>query len=110
VSLLFDQNLSWRLVRRLTTEFPGSEQVVMAGLAGADDRTVWTYAASKGLAVVSKDGDFRDLSVLLGASPKLVLLRVGNGPTRDFEDLLRQRQLDVLAFLADPSVAILELP
>lgn len=110
MSLLFDQNLSRGLVARLAAEYPGSEQVVTAGLSGADDRAVWAYAASQGLAVVSKDGDFRDLSAVLGPPPKVVWLRVGNGPTQEIEDLLRQRRADVMAFLADPSAAILELP
>ena len=79
MSLLFDQNLSWRLVSRLAAEYPGSEQVVTAGLSGADDRAVWAYAASKGLAVVSKDADFSVLSAALGAPPKLLWVHVGLG-------------------------------
>ncbi len=58
MSLLFDQNLSRRLPTLLADEFPGSEQVLLAGLSVADDRTVWAYAAARGLAVVSKDADF----------------------------------------------------
>ena len=57
MSLLFDQNLSRRLPLLLAPEFPGSEQVIAAGLATADDRAVWAYAAAHGLAVVSKDSD-----------------------------------------------------
>src|SRR5262245_25054518 len=37
----------------LAAEFPGSEQVIAAGLATADDRAVWGYAAARGLAIVS---------------------------------------------------------
>ena len=55
MSLLFDQNLSHRLPILLAAEFPGSEQVIGAGLATADDRAVWAYAAARGLAIVSKD-------------------------------------------------------
>jgi predicted nuclease of predicted toxin-antitoxin system len=110
VSLLFDQNLSWRLVGLLTAEYPGCEHVVAAGLSGADDRAVRSYAASKGLAVVSKDADFPALAALLGLPPKVIWLRVGNGPTQDVEDLLRQRASDVATFLADSSAALLELP
>ena len=53
MSLLFDQNLSRRLPALLAAEFPGSEQVIAAGLATADDRAVWAYAAAHRLAVVS---------------------------------------------------------
>ena len=110
MSLLFDQNLSRRLPALLAAEFPGSEQVLLAGLAGADDRTVWAYASAHGLAVVSKDADFQRLSAALGPPPKVVWLRVGNGPTRDVEALRRSRAADIRAFLADPVSAVLELP
>jgi predicted nuclease of predicted toxin-antitoxin system len=110
LSLLFDQNLSRRLPALLTAEFPGSEQVLTAGLAGEDDRAVWTYAAARGLAVVSKDADFQHLSLALGPPPKVIWLRVGNGPTRAIQVLLQSRAADIRAFLADPATALLELP
>lgn len=110
MSLLFDQNLSRRLPVILAAEFPGSEQVFTAGLATADDHAVCAYAAARGLAVVSKDADFVRLSATLGPRPKVVWLRIGNGPTRDVVALLRARASDVRAFLADPSAALLELP
>ena len=72
---------------RLAAEFPGSEQVITAGLATADDRAVWVYAAAHGLAVVSKDADFAQLSAVLGPPPKVIWLRIGNGPTRAAESL-----------------------
>jgi len=110
VSLLFDQNLSRRLPALLLAEYPGSEQVVVAGLSGADDRAVWVYAAAHGLAIVSKDADFQQLAATRGPPPKVVWLRVGNGPTRDIVTLLRGRVADILVFLAAPAAALLELP
>ncbi len=110
MSLLFDQNLSRRLPALLAAEFPGSEQVLLVGLAAADDLAVWAYAASRSLAVVSKDGDFAQLSAALGPPPKIVWLRIGNGPTRDVVALLRTRAADIQAFLADPAAGVLELP
>jgi predicted nuclease of predicted toxin-antitoxin system len=110
VSLLFDQNLSHRLPALLAAKFPGSEQVIAAGLATADDRAVWAYAASHGLAIVSKDADFARLSGVLGPPPKVIWLRVANGPTRDVVALLQARAGDVETFLADPAGAVLELP
>ncbi len=110
MSLLFDQNLSRRLLKLLAAEFPGSEQVLLAGLSTADDRAVWAYASAHGLAIVSKDADFQRLSAALGPPPKVIWLRVGNGPTRDVEALLRSRAADIRAFLADRVAALLELP
>ena len=82
----------------------------MASLANADDRTVWAYAAARGLAMVSKAADFQHLSTTLGPPPKVIWLRLGNGPTRDVEALLRSRALDIRALLSDPASSVLELP
>lgn len=110
MSLLFDQNLSRHLPSLLAAEFPGSGQVIAAGLATADDRAVWAYAAAHGLAIVSKDADFAQLSAVFGPPPKVIWLRIGNGPTQDVVALLRARAADVQAFLADPAAAVLVLP
>ncbi len=110
MSLLFDQNLSRRLPALLAAEFPGAEQVFTAGLATAGDRAVWTYAARRGLAVVSKDADFVALSATLGPPPKVIWLRIGNGPTDDVLALLRARAADVRTFLANPAADVFELP
>lgn len=110
MSLLFDQNLSHRLPALLAAEFPGSEQVSQAGLATADDRAVWAYAAARGLAIVSKDTDFVTLAATLGPPPKVVWLRIGNGPTRVVVTLLQARAANVRAFLTDPAAGLLELP
>jgi predicted nuclease of predicted toxin-antitoxin system len=110
VSLLFDQNLSRRLPALLANEFPGFEQVLLVGLDRADDGTVWAYAAAHGLAVVSQDVDFRNMCAAHGPPPKVIWLRVGNGPTRDVEALLRSRAADIRTFLSDPAASVLELP
>lgn len=110
MSLLFDQNLSRRLPVLLAADFPGCEQVLLAGLATAGDRAIWAYAATRGLAIASKDSDFVHLSAMLGQPPKVIWLRLGNCPTRDVVTLLRTRAVDVRAFLADPAAAVLELP
>jgi predicted nuclease of predicted toxin-antitoxin system len=55
VKLLFDQNLSFRLVDRLRDVYPESEHVRFVGLASADDVEVWNYAARNRMLIVSKD-------------------------------------------------------
>jgi predicted nuclease of predicted toxin-antitoxin system len=110
MSLLFDENLSRRLIALLADVYPNSDHVLLAGLSALDDQTVWLTAAARGLAIVSKDSDFRTLSATLGSPPKVVWLRVGNGPTREIEGLLRSRVADVRTFLADQTRSLLELP
>lgn len=64
--LLFDQNLSRRLVRELEPWFPDSGHVAVLGIETATDREIWAYAAEHGYLIVSKDSDFRQLAFLLG--------------------------------------------
>jgi len=91
VSLLFDQNLSRRLPALLAVVFPGCEQTFSAGLATADDRAVWSYAAA------------------VGPPPKVVWLRIGNGPTQSVLAILQTRATEIRAFMADPAFGVLEL-
>ena len=108
--LLFDQNLSRKLVGLLAAEYPNSLHVESAGLLNADDLIVWHYAAREGLVVVSKDSDFQEMAVWKGPPPQVIWLNVGNGPTALVASLLRGRLADVEAFCADPTAALLILP
>ncbi len=109
MKLLFDQNLSPRLVALLIDLFPGSAHVRDVGLASADDLVVWEHAKQGGFAIVSKDADFRQLSFLHGFPPKVVWLRVGNRATADIHTLVHAHGADFVAFDADPMAALLIL-
>jgi predicted nuclease of predicted toxin-antitoxin system len=109
MKLLFDENLSDRLVGQLAAEFPGSEHVRNVGLASAPDPAVWAHATAHGFAIVSKDTDFQQRVLLLGHPPKVVWIRLGNCSTATVAALLRNRQADLLAFEADPNASFLAL-
>jgi predicted nuclease of predicted toxin-antitoxin system len=57
MKLLFDQNLSPKLVNRLADLFPGSSHVQSVGLDCGDDDPVWEHARLNGFAIVTKDED-----------------------------------------------------
>jgi predicted nuclease of predicted toxin-antitoxin system len=109
VKLLFDENLSHRLVELLREEFPGSSHVRNIGLLGAADGLVWDHARDHGFMIVSKDNDFRQRSFLDGAPPKIIWLRVGNAGTADIAGLLRREQARIGAFGLDVEGALLVL-
>jgi predicted nuclease of predicted toxin-antitoxin system len=58
MKLLFDQNLSHRLVAALADVFPGSVHVRDVGLARAADDALWAQARDAGFTIASKDSDF----------------------------------------------------
>lgn len=78
MKLLLDENLSRRLVPFLQADYPGSSQVALLGLQKATDREIWEYAGSNDFILVSKDSDFHELSILYGAPPKVIWLKIGN--------------------------------
>ena len=58
MKLLFDHNLSPKLVNLLADLFPGSSHVQSIGLDCADDDQVWEQARLNGFAIVTKDADY----------------------------------------------------
>jgi predicted nuclease of predicted toxin-antitoxin system len=110
MKLLFDQNLSPRLVNRLADIYVDSVHVREIGLRDADDSMIWDYAKLNGLAIVSKDSDFQQRSLLYGSPPKFIWLRVGNCPVKTIEDLLRKHSVAIHTFGLDDTKSHLMLP
>lgn len=106
-ALLFDNNLSPRLPRALWSEYPESRHVRDVGLAKADDRLVWDFARSNGLAIVTKDDDFRQLAFVLGPPPKVIWVKLGNCATNDIIALLQSCRAAIASFLGDEAAALL---
>jgi predicted nuclease of predicted toxin-antitoxin system len=107
--LLFDHNLSSRLVSRLTDRYPNASHVALVGLERAADLAVWTYAETNDYIIVTKDSDFNDVSVLRGFPPKVIWLHLGNCTTNDVERVLRDSYETIEAFATDPTLGVLEL-
>ena len=109
MKVLFDQNLSPKLVDRLTDLFPGSSHVQSLGLDCATDDQIWEHAQLNGFVIVTKDEDFNDLSVVRGSPPKIIWLQLGNCTTDQVETVFRARFADIEAFENDTSVGTLVL-
>ena len=109
VKLLFDQNLSPKLVKRLENIYPNSDHLDLLGLGTADDVLVWEHARQNDFVVVTKDADFADLSVLRGFPPKVVWIRTGNCSTNDIEEILRDHKTDIEDLATDSISGILTL-
>jgi predicted nuclease of predicted toxin-antitoxin system len=110
VKLLFDENLSPTLVRRLAGTFPDSAHVHDCDLGASDDDQIWQFAVAHSFAIISKDLDFCDRSILHGSPPKLIWLRTGNCSTLHIESLLRTFAAAIHHFDADPTESLLILP
>lgn len=110
MKLLFDQNLSHRLLTELTSRFPQSSHVRLCGLESAADEAVWTFARDNNFTIVSKDSDFLQHSLLRGVPPKLIWLRLGNCSTGDVKRVLTRFESEIRAFDRDRVQAVLVIP
>jgi predicted nuclease of predicted toxin-antitoxin system len=109
VNLLFDQNLSPRLVQHLADLYPDSNHVYNLGIEKARDHELREYARREEFVIVTKDSDFSDLCILLGFPPKVIWIRRGNCSTSDIEAILRDHKADIEALGRDEFMGILTL-
>src|ERR1039458_980481 len=100
MKLLFDANLSPRLVHLLRDLFPSSTHVEHFANLDAEDEDIWDYALRNGFTIVTKDADFDDMSRLAANSPKIVWIRRGNCSTSVIENIIRTN-FDSISALGD---------
>ena len=85
MKLLFDENLSRKLVVRLAELYPGSAHVSAVGLLESPDREMWEFAKAVDFVIVSTDSGLYELATTNGPPHTVVWLRRWAHPTRDAE-------------------------
>lgn len=109
MKLLFDENLSPKLVQKLAEAFPSSAHVDRVGLGSVQDDDIWEYAKTNHFTIVSKDSDFHEKSLLKGYPPKVVWIRRGNCSIKQIEAILLNHIADIEKLNADNEKAFLIL-
>ena len=109
MKLIFDHNLSPRLIDRLKDIYSNATHVSLLGMDRALDETIWLYAKINEYIIVTKDSDFNDLSILHGFPPKVIWLQIGNCTTSDIEKLLRDYYEIIVEFESGSNSGILSL-
>lgn len=88
MKILFDQNISFRLVKKIKVLFPDSAQVRELKLENLPDIAIWRFARENGYSIVTFDADYADLAALYGPPPKIVWIRNRNLTTSNLERVL----------------------
>ncbi len=109
MKLLFDENVSYRVVKKIAYLFPDCENVGRVKLLHTDDLVIWEYAKKNDFAIVTFDEDFEELSLLRGYPPKVILLRTGNISKDDLVRLFIDKQEVILSFLENEEFGCLEI-
>jgi predicted nuclease of predicted toxin-antitoxin system len=109
LKLIFDQNLSRKLVTQLADIFPDSSHVQLHDLAEKTDTEIWKFAKINDFCIVTQDVDFAERSRLYRSPPKVIWLRCGNAPTQVVESLLRSGVVVIQKLFDNPNLDCLEL-
>ena len=109
MKILFDQNISFRIIKRIIDIFPEAKQIRSLGLENQTDQEIWNFAKENGFTLVTFDGDFYDFSLVWGQPPKIVWIRTGNKTTTEIEAILRKHQQNIEMFILENDLACLEI-
>lgn len=99
MKLLFDQNISYRLIHKISDLFPSAKQVKELNLENKTDLYIFNFAKKNNYHIVTFDVDFFDISNLKGFPPKIIWIRTGNISTKHLEQLFRNKQEHIVQFL-----------
>lgn len=103
--LLFDQNISFRIIKKLQRYFPECIHVSDCALNDCEDSDIWEYAKNEDLTIVTYDADFYDISIINGHPPKIIWIRTGNLTTDELTQLIISNQETIESFMHDSDVS-----
>lgn len=99
MKLLFDQNISFRVLNLIAEKFPESKHVKDYGLHHSSDWQIWNFAKENDFHIVTYDADFYDLVTLYGHPPKVIWLRLGNTSSQNIAKKLNEYAEGVRKFI-----------
>jgi predicted nuclease of predicted toxin-antitoxin system len=104
MKLLFDQNISFRVVRKIIQDFPLAISVWDVGLYEEDDIPIWKYTKENEYTIVTKDNDFDNMYGLWGHPSKIIMIRTGNVSNVDLAKLLISRKDRIERFVSNADI------
>ncbi len=110
MKLLVDQNISYRILRKMT-DFPANiVHIKDVSLTDANDHAIFMYARTNQFdAVLTLDDDFVKLLNLHSAPPKVIWIRTGNCSTAFLADLLLEKAVAIKEFVESTEYILYEL-
>jgi len=108
MKLLFDENISHRIIPLLKADFSELEHVrFVEGIRR--DIEIWEYAQNEGFTIVTFDEDFFEWQLVKGFPPKIIWLRCGNTPTHLLAEKLKAEKSYMQQLISDQNLGVLEI-
>jgi predicted nuclease of predicted toxin-antitoxin system len=109
MKLLFDENISYRIISIINNHFPESAHVSFIRKERFSDLDIWLYAKENDYTIVTYDADFYEWQQLRGYPPKIIWLRFGNAKTEIIAEELIKNTNQIQEFVSDKDIGLLEL-
>lgn len=109
MKILLDQNLSYRIIKKLNSIYPEINHVSNFNLQASDDKVVWEFAKNNNFTLVTQDSDFYDFSILKGFPPKIIWIKCGNTSTNNIIEILTKNYQAIKDFIEDDKYACFEI-
>jgi predicted nuclease of predicted toxin-antitoxin system len=110
MQLLIDQNISYRLLARISDIFPHAQHIKDLGLWNSSDDEIFMMAREKGFdAILTLDTDFVGLYQQHGTPPKIIWIRTGNISTPALAAILHHHLQAINEFIADETLQCLQI-
>ena len=112
MKILFDQNISHRIIKKINHLYPYAKQIRHLGLENATDAEIWEYAKMNNYTIVTFDADFIDIANYKGHPPKIIWLRIGNTTTNGIVNIMIKHFNSIKIFIQsvdNQEIACLEI-
>ena len=109
MKLLIDENISYRIIKLIENQFPGSIHVSSISNSRITDFEIWKHAKDNNYVIVTYDEDFYEWQLIKENPPKIIWLRFGNMPTEIIANKLIKNIPNIQSFLEDKDLSLLEI-
>jgi len=109
MKILLDQNISYKVIKKLESIYLEINHVSNFNLQASDDKIIWEFAKNNGFTLVTQDSDFHDFSILKGSPPKIIWLKCGNTTTNNIVKILSENYQVINDFIVHERYACLEI-
>jgi predicted nuclease of predicted toxin-antitoxin system len=101
MKLLLDQNISFRIIKKVRGHFLDVQSVKENNLENTDDFKIWEYARQNGFTIITFDEDFFNIQLLKGFPPKIIWFKTGNLDKNQFTEFLIAQKEIICSFIED---------
>lgn len=110
MKLLFDANISWRIIKLLGSNFSNSlHSSAIPVLQPAKDIDIWNFAKQNQYTIVTHDEDFEKLIQTKGAPPKVIIIKSYNQNTKQIAQIVINQKKTIESFITNHELMILEI-